>query len=305
MTLHLIDLFCGAGGISEGARLAGANVAVVVDSWADALAIHERRHPKALHFNENIGDVPAAEYGKLLRTRVEPFMKPGDLLHVHASPPCQAVSIGNTQNRDVESARELMFYTLDVIAAVGPTSWSIEQVNHPVVRQMFEERGVEYWTVRMRDYGVKQLRTRLFAGSGWRLEDVPTQPLPGLGAVRDLPPDTHYISDRFHQVYIFDYKLGLRTPRLVVADDAPLYTVTSKPYYFYDKEGFFIEQASVQFLESVQTFPQGYITQMPISTVKMMHLIGNAVPPTFAHALIGTIVKLGGPKAVRARRNTK
>lgn len=46
ITLRVIDLFCGAGGFSEGFRQAGFDVIWAVDKWKPAITTHEKNHPQ-------------------------------------------------------------------------------------------------------------------------------------------------------------------------------------------------------------------------------------------------------------------
>lgn len=63
----LIDLFAGAGGMSEGARLAGLRVVAAVNHWPRAVETHTIAHPSAKHYCEdaaglNPHKLPKARY---------------------------------------------------------------------------------------------------------------------------------------------------------------------------------------------------------------------------------------------------
>lgn len=47
--MRVIDLFAGAGGSSEGARQAGADVVWAANHWALAVEVHARNHPETAH----------------------------------------------------------------------------------------------------------------------------------------------------------------------------------------------------------------------------------------------------------------
>ena len=53
--MYVIDLFCGAGGFSYGASQSGANIAIVIDTWEDALQVHKDNHSKTIHLNMQLG----------------------------------------------------------------------------------------------------------------------------------------------------------------------------------------------------------------------------------------------------------
>lgn len=63
-TMHAVDLFSGAGGFTEGARLAGARVTWAADHWPLAVEYHEANHPETGHVCQDLhqtdwGLVPA------------------------------------------------------------------------------------------------------------------------------------------------------------------------------------------------------------------------------------------------------
>src|SRR5436309_15945261 len=45
MTLTVVDVFSGAGGLTEGFRQAGFQVLAAVDNWAPAVETHRKNHP--------------------------------------------------------------------------------------------------------------------------------------------------------------------------------------------------------------------------------------------------------------------
>ena len=53
--VYVIDLFCGIGGFSEGAKQAGAKVILAVDNWEIALEVHKNNHPDTEHWNLTLG----------------------------------------------------------------------------------------------------------------------------------------------------------------------------------------------------------------------------------------------------------
>ncbi len=61
--LSLTDLFCGAGGASIGAELAGVKLALGVNHWDRAVATHSENFPDAAHDCRNISDTHPSRYG--------------------------------------------------------------------------------------------------------------------------------------------------------------------------------------------------------------------------------------------------
>lgn len=61
--LSLTDLFCGAGGASIGAELAGVKLVLGVNHWDRAVATHSQNFPHAAHDCRNISDTHPSRYG--------------------------------------------------------------------------------------------------------------------------------------------------------------------------------------------------------------------------------------------------
>ena len=61
--IDVVDLFCGVGGFSEGARLAGHRVVLAVDGNKNALDAHKLNHPSAVH---ELAILPAENLVQLL-----------------------------------------------------------------------------------------------------------------------------------------------------------------------------------------------------------------------------------------------
>ena len=85
-TIEVWDLFCGAGGFSEGARAAGCRVAFACDSNEEAIKTHRRNHPETVH---RCCELPCEL----------PLPTDGRLFHLHGSPPCQRFSKINKNNK--------------------------------------------------------------------------------------------------------------------------------------------------------------------------------------------------------------
>ena len=92
------DCFCGLGGLSLGADLAGFEVVGGVDSDATAIAVYQRAFPSALALQED-----------LLKVRPRTVLRAaglsrGDVDVLLGGPPCQPYSINNHQ-RGTDDAR--------------------------------------------------------------------------------------------------------------------------------------------------------------------------------------------------------
>src|SRR3990172_10740355 len=120
-----VDLFCGAGGLSEGLRQAGFNVIGAVELDALACRTYRLNHNRVRLWEMDITSLSGAAMMKALKLR------PGDLDLLAACPPCQGFSTmrtknGTRQNRD--SRNDLIFDVLRIIRSMKPRSVMLENV---------------------------------------------------------------------------------------------------------------------------------------------------------------------------------
>lgn len=163
--LPCYDIFCGGGGWSLGAEMAGCKVVFGCDSDAEILEQHRRNFPQAMHLCAELpnGDIPWPTDGS-------PF-------HAHFSPPCtkfsRACTVRTKRQRveQIEDATDLLEWSLRTALTCGATSWSLEEVFTGVTRDKVEEirkefpNRMRYAIVDFSELGVPQTRRRLIAGS--------------------------------------------------------------------------------------------------------------------------------------------
>jgi len=162
--IAVIDLFCGMGGFSQGAIEAGAKVVLAVDLWEEALKVHIHNHPSTPIIRMTLG---TKNQFSLFMREVEKWRKMGYHVHLHGSPPCQALS--NASSRDPSEGMPLVIWFLDLVKFTKPDSWSMENVV-PMRKRLPE--GTPSVVLNSANYGVAQTRRRCIAGEGW--EAIPT-----------------------------------------------------------------------------------------------------------------------------------
>ncbi len=159
MKVAVIDLFCGMGGFSQGAIEAGAKVVLAVDLWDEALKVHAKNHPNTPIKRMTLGE---KYHFSLFKREVDKWRKLGYHVHIHGSPPCQALS--NASSRNPEEGMPLVIWFLECVKYADPDSWSMENVV-PVRKRLPE--GTHSVILNSADFGVAQTRRRCFAGEGW------------------------------------------------------------------------------------------------------------------------------------------
>jgi DNA (cytosine-5)-methyltransferase 1 len=201
--LTVIDLFCGAGGLSEGFRQAGFTVLAGNDFFASAGVTFVSTHPEAKFFGQPIQDITADH---LL---AETGLRRGGLTCLVGGPPCQAFSVYNHQ-RGMHDARANLFREyLRMVEGLNPEWVVMENVTGILSAGGGEAVGaiveslnalgycVEYRTLKAEEYGVPQERRRVvFIGNRTGAPIVWPEPTHGEGrspfvtvwdAIGDLP----------------------------------------------------------------------------------------------------------------------
>lgn len=167
-TLTAIDLFCGAGGLSEGFRQAGFHVLAGQDFDEVAGKTFAATHREATFVGGPIQNV-TAEF--LLEAA---GIAKGELDVIVGGPPCQGYSVYN-HHRGAQDPRAGLFREyLRIVKGIMPRWLVMENVTGitsiaggAIVRQIFDEIEALGYRVEMRvlkaeEYGVPQERRRVF-----------------------------------------------------------------------------------------------------------------------------------------------
>jgi DNA (cytosine-5)-methyltransferase 1 len=175
----VLDLFCGAGGMSLGFQNAGCQILGGIDINPHAIRTHHRNFPRSLL------KLPASDITQLRPAELN--LEPGTLDILIGAPPCQVFSVvGIGKMRDLgrnpeDDPRNFLYKRfVDFLHYSRPRFFVMENVNTLANKAIFEqirkdlERGqrgqrrsypgydIAYSVLLSADYGVPQLRKRLF-----------------------------------------------------------------------------------------------------------------------------------------------
>lgn len=166
--LTAIDLFCGAGGLSEGFRQAGFHVLAGQDYDEQAGATFATTHSEAKFIGGPIQGVTAQQLLKAAG------MKRGEIDVIVGGPPCQGYSVYNHQ-RGVSDPRAGLFREyLRIVKGIQPKWLVMENVTGitsiaggNVVHEIFKGMTslgyrVDMKVLRAEEFGVPQERRRVF-----------------------------------------------------------------------------------------------------------------------------------------------
>lgn len=164
--LNVIDLFCGAGGLSKGFEDAGYNVVLGIDNDVAALKTFEKNHNKSKVLKADLSE-------KETFNEIEKIIGLNKIDVVVGGPPCQGFSLSGPRNFDDER-NKLYLAMIETVKRLQPKAFVIENVtgmarlyNGTVRAEIIKRFKKMGYTVNSEilcaaDYGVPQMRKRLF-----------------------------------------------------------------------------------------------------------------------------------------------
>lgn len=160
--LKLIDLFCGAGGLSLGFVQEGFTVALANDIEACCVDTYAHNHPETPRDHIIQGDI------REVVADLEKLVEGANIDIVVGGPPCQGFSMANRQ-RLIDDPRNYLYKNyIEVVRRIRPKFFVMENVKGMLgvanqVKEDFEAIGytVECKVFNAKDFGVPQNRERL------------------------------------------------------------------------------------------------------------------------------------------------
>lgn len=165
---RVLDLFCGAGGLSLGFKLAGFQIVGGIDFQQDAIYTHEKNFKNSISICGDIKEISDDKVKELYENKVNIII---------GGPPCQGFSAGNRQQIENDPRNKLFFEFIRFVRILQPKAVVIENVRQILTKdkgfaktkifEILEELGynVDVRVLKASDYGVPQNRNRaIFIG---------------------------------------------------------------------------------------------------------------------------------------------
>ena len=167
---NVIDLFCGAGGLSLGFEMAGFNVLAGFEVEPNFLDTYRNSHPKTACYNVDLKDLDIISF--LNRKNINP----NEIDIVIGGPPCQGFSTVG-RNKIDDPRNDLVKTFASIVGHIKPKMFLMENVAGLISMKsidgilikdklinIFNEKGyeVKFKVLLAADYGVPQLRKRVF-----------------------------------------------------------------------------------------------------------------------------------------------
>lgn len=159
---QMVDLFCGAGGLSLGFTQEGFVTALANDIEECCVDTYAHNHPETPRDHIVLGDI------RLVMDHLEELLKGKEIDIVVGGPPCQGFSMANRQ-RIIDDPRNHLYKNyVEIVKRVQPKFFVMENVKGMLsvsnqVKEDFRAIGyeVECHVLNAKDYGVPQNRERL------------------------------------------------------------------------------------------------------------------------------------------------
>lgn len=159
----VVDLFCGAGGMSEGFKQAGFYIIAANEIVKSCIETYKLNHKGTKVFLKDIRKISVEEF----KTECGINGKKIDVLI--GGPPCQGFSNANRQ-RFIDDPRNILYkYFVKFVKEINPTFFIMENVKgmkniSAQITEDFKKIGytTKYEVLNAKDYGVPQNRERIF-----------------------------------------------------------------------------------------------------------------------------------------------
>lgn len=187
--MNFVDMFAGAGGLSYGLSMAGLECLVAQELDHHAISTYKANHQSNVTIVN--GDISNLKVQNRLIAAVRERLGERELDLLAGGPPCQGFSTAGWRNHS-DARNALVGYFLRIAEELKPKHILIENVEGlvnmgkgEVIRSIYEilsELGYYYdqqpWILNAEEYGVPQMRRRVFIIASKRDCRLPPRPTP-------------------------------------------------------------------------------------------------------------------------------
>lgn len=291
--LHVVDLFCGAGGLSLGLGRAGIDVRAGFDADPRAIETYNRNftHPGLLRDLSN---------GLLATSQASKYLGSGGM-GIVGGPPCQDFSAaGNGVEGSRANLTRIFAYVVDCLRpdffVMENVTRSQQSVAYKDARRIFDKAGyhVRHYAAMASYFGVPQRRQRLFTFGAlsprfapklveW-LEDNRSE---RETTVREYAASVGVFFPEFYFVHPRSYErraiFSIDTPAPTMRGQSRPMSANYKPHPGDSAPPECASALTLSQRAMLQTFPKDFSFSGSATSVNLQ--IGNAVPPVLAEVL--------------------
>lgn len=327
--IRAIDLFCGAGGSSWGARLAGVEIVAGFDAWSAAKEAFSKNFSKAIFFHGLLEDVRPLSVKRAV----------GNIDLILASPECTSHSPAKGAATRSDRSKDTALEVLRFAKALKPRWIVVENVvsmrnwsGYAKLKKSIEELGyqINEQVLNAADFGVPQQRRRLFLLCDRKCQPkdvLPTRDthtpvssvirMNGAYALSPLRTERRALAtlERVDRAFA---SIGERRPFLLVyygSDKAggwqrlsrTLRTITTLDRFALvrsGRNGHVMRMLQVPELKQAMGMPKAFSLGKG-SRRDHIHLIGNAVCPPVMRAIVRSLVNDKTPRKTTLREASK
>ena len=275
--MELVDVFCGVGGFTAGARgiaipiLGIDNDDLMVRLWAG------NSNGRGLIANlwEDSVDWPPQHRNQ----------------HVHISPPCTTLSKAQRNKSNTYFGIDYLHTSLEFLCRKNFASWSLETVSTPVVRSClhaYKDAHPEFdlaWAVLdAAEFGSPSTRVRIIAGPNLLVQTL-----------RQTPVSRVSVEEAFKRVgieslpaqHIKNNSLTLKKKPCIRHVGKACHTQTaSHPLMWCTEDGKTVRCLTVRETALIMGFPEDWM--LPSSSRAGIQALGNSVPPPLSKAILSS-----------------
>lgn len=319
--MQVIEVCCGAGGMSLGLKRAGFRIALAVDTWLEALQVYSRNIKSPFLLTARSKHAVKADLSDLLSVVPEALTKPCDI--IVGGPPCQDFSAAGSR---IEGTRADVTLAFAIFVATIRPRWVLME-NVPEAKNSRAYRrartilkragyGLTEKTLDASLYGVPQARERFimvgrlgeadgFLASALKdaASDSPTTVRDVLGDDVGVHPGGNYPPET--RVYFLRPFPGYPGVRSI---DAPCGTITAKSggrasgnYMRHEDDiapPYVVPPLTLEQLSLIQGFPRTWSWKPAGTLGAQAQMIANAVPAPLAEAIGRVIMERENGKSI-------